>query len=374
MSIESPHDPRDALVRTKYFNQYPQPLERWLWMQGLPQAAERVFWLHWTEGRRHGDWCSEIPLKRVAIECCVDPSTVTRSYQLLKSLGLIHREDPGRDPNNPFCQATAITEVRLPRAFVTELGRSPNRPPKEASLPTPAAPMPAELPSHQSPTPTPPTAMASATTPVETDSTLVTPNPTPATPASPAIPGATATVAPCERPVSHPRPSREETQAMWGRASDGERTRYFLASRDRQTRLEFDPDTQLTPEDRGWILAQLAQLAIAKPTATAAPTTTPKATKAPYQGPRRLSLLHLARTRKRILDTVPGATAAEIFRQVIWAVEEGALRRFDVPLALNIAVKKIRDGAWSRPNRMPPQWMPRAELRGRVGLEQCSAA
>ncbi len=161
---------------------------------------------------------------------------------------------------------------------------------------------------------------------------------------------------------------------MWGRASEGERTRYFLASRDRQTRLEFDADTQLTPEDRGWILAQLAQLAIAKPTATPAPTATPKATKAPYQGPRRLSLLHLARTRKRILDSVPGATAAEIFRQVIWAVEEGALRRFDVPLALNIAVKKIRDGAWSRPNRMPPQWMPRAELRERAGVEQCSAA
>ena len=103
MSLESSQDLRTALVRTKYFNLYPQPLERWLWKQGLPQAAERVFWLHWTEGRRNGDWCSEIPLKRVARECCIDPSTVTRAYQVLKALGLIRRADPGRDPSNPFC-------------------------------------------------------------------------------------------------------------------------------------------------------------------------------------------------------------------------------------------------------------------------------
>src|SRR5271165_785946 len=121
-------DPRGALVRTKYFSLHPKPLERWLWQQGLPQAAERVFWLHWEAGMRSGDWCSEIPLKRVALECAVDPSTVTRSYQVLKSKGLIKREDPGRDPDNPFCQATAITEVRLPREFLTELSRSPNRP------------------------------------------------------------------------------------------------------------------------------------------------------------------------------------------------------------------------------------------------------
>src|SRR5271170_697922 len=124
MSIESPFDPRSALVKTKYFSLHPKPLERYLWRQSLPPAAERVFWLHWEAGMQNGDWCSEIPLKRVALECCVDPSTVTRAYQLLKALGLIRRQDPG----NPFQQATAITEVRLPREFVSELSRSPNRP------------------------------------------------------------------------------------------------------------------------------------------------------------------------------------------------------------------------------------------------------
>ena len=130
MSTESHNairDPRTRLVREKYFSLHPKPLERWLWQQGLPQAAERVFWLHWEEGLRAGDWCSQIPLKRVAAECCVDPSTVTRAYQLLKRQGLIRRQDPGRDEQNPFQQATAITEVLLPRELLTELHRAPNR-------------------------------------------------------------------------------------------------------------------------------------------------------------------------------------------------------------------------------------------------------
>lgn len=37
-------------------------------------------------------------------------------------------QDPGRDPGNPFQQATAVTEVRIPRELLTELGRAPNRP------------------------------------------------------------------------------------------------------------------------------------------------------------------------------------------------------------------------------------------------------
>src|SRR5271155_1935366 len=97
MPIETTWDPRAVLVRDKYFTLHPKPLERWLWQQGLPQAAERIFWLHWQEGTRSGDWCSEIPIKVVARECSIDPSTVTRAYQLLKAKGLIRREDPGRD-------------------------------------------------------------------------------------------------------------------------------------------------------------------------------------------------------------------------------------------------------------------------------------
>ena len=334
MSIDSPFDPRTALVRTKYFNQYPQPLERWLWQQGLPQAAERVFWLHWAEGKRNGDWCSEIPIKRVALECCVDVSTVTRSYQVLKTKGLIKREDPGRDPGNPFCQATAITEVRLPREFLTELSRSPNRPIKDAG----------------------PTESAAVQAPKRAAVILSVAPENP--PVAPAISRGS-------------RPSRQETQALFGRASEGERARFFTASRDRLTTLEFDADTRLTPEDRGQILAQLAQLAAAKPAPTARATS---AARGSHVGPRQLNVLDLARTRKRVFETVPAAAAPEILRQVLWAVEHGALRRFDLPMALNIALKKIREGAWSRPNRMPPNWLPGVRGGERAVPEQCSAA
>ena len=61
--------------------------------------------------------------------------------------------------------------------------------------------------------------------------------------------------------------------------------------------------------------------------------------------------------------------AVEVLRQLVWAVEEGALRRFEVALGVNIALKKIREGAWTRPNRMPPNWARLAALP-----ETCSAA
>src|ERR1700733_13777642 len=127
MSQEFAHDPRARLVREKYFSLRPKPLERWLWAQGIPASAERVFWLHWQEGMQRGDWCSEVPLKRVARECCLDLSTVTRAYQLLARIGCIRRTDPGRDPANPFQQAIAVTEVRVPRELLVELDRHPNR-------------------------------------------------------------------------------------------------------------------------------------------------------------------------------------------------------------------------------------------------------
>jgi hypothetical protein len=326
MSIESAHDPRSALVKTKYFSLHPKPLERWLWKQSLPPAAERVFWLHWEAGMQNGDWCSEIPLKRVAFECCVDPSTVTRAYQLLKALELIRREDPGRDPNNPFQQATAITEVKLPRELVTELSKTPNRPTKSQ--------VPALAESAERPVATP------------ADETVS---------ASP----------------HRARFSRQQTKDMWSRASADERARYFAASRDRLTTLEFDSNTQLTPEDRGEILFQLAQVAAARPIPN--PTKSVSAAAAP-KGPRRLSVLELARVRREILKIVANGAGPEVLRQVIWAVEQGALQRFTVTMAVNIALKKIREGAWGRPHRMPPNWLPQALKSTHAQPEPCSVA
>ena len=126
--LEEAADPRTRLTQDKFFTQRPKPLERWLWRRRVPAAAERVFWFHWSEGARNGDWCSQFALHFIARQCEVDTSTVTRAYQVLKRLGLIRRTDPGRDAANPFEQATCITEVLLPPEMLAELQASPNRP------------------------------------------------------------------------------------------------------------------------------------------------------------------------------------------------------------------------------------------------------
>jgi hypothetical protein len=317
--LNESRDPRVVLIKDKYFSLRPKPLERWLWQQAVPQTAERVFWLHWEEGMKGGDWCSQLSLRQVANLCCVDPSTVTRAYQVLKTLGLIRREDPGRDPANPFQQATAVTEVRVPRALLTELSRSPNRP-----------------------------ATKGARAESKAGEVIV------AAPVS----------KPCKGSIPAHHPTRQEAQAMWTRVSVGERARHFQASRNGVRRIDFDPDTRLSPEEQGHLLTQLEQMANAR----SAPPPAPKSVQgAVYSAPRKLSVLELARTRKRISEAVAGSDVADTLRQVVWAVEEGALRRFDLPLAVNIAVKKIREGAWTRPNRMPPNWL-------RALPETCGAA
>jgi hypothetical protein len=42
--------------------------------------------------------------------------------------------------------------------------------------------------------------------------------------------------------------------------------------------------------------------------------------------------------------------------EIAWAVERGVLAKHDVHFALNIAVKKVREGQWKRPYRMPPNF------------------
>jgi hypothetical protein len=334
MSIETHNaarDPRTALVREKYFSLRPKPLERWLWQQGLPQAAERVFWVHWEEGMKAGDWCSQIPLRLVASLCCVDPSTVTRAYQVLKKLDLIRREDPGRDPGNPFQQATAITEVRIPRELLTELSRAPNRPQRrqeEGSDRRPAALAPRA---------------ATGTSPVPTRS--------------------------CEAPTvaEGPPADRNLIGKAIGKLSDAERARFVAASRACTTHLEFEANTRLDPEERAAVLGVLASFARTK--TAPIPAEVAESRRAERMARRPISPLEGARLRRNLLELLPRPAAGEALREILWSMEEGALNRFDVPHAINIALKKVREGAWTRPNRMPPNW------RGsRAAPETCSAA
>lgn len=315
MSGQIYRDPRTALTQDKYFTLRPKALERWIWQRGLAQAAERVFWVHWEEGMRAGDWCSQLSLRRVADLCCVDPSTVTRAYQQLKAAGLIQREDAGRDPANPFQQATALTEVRLPRELLAVLNRAPNRGRRsEAAAPAP---------------------------------------PVVAAPSAAAIPAEIPLETPVETPL--PKVSMREAMRVVGKLSASEKAAYDHAWREKLGTMTFDAQTSLNAEEQRVALLQLQ--AIAQPgRAAAAAQSRPATSAAPMSGPRRLTPLEGARLRKRVGESVEGTEVPETFRQILWAVEEGALRRFEPAKAVNIALKKLREGAWTRPNRMPPQW------------------
>jgi hypothetical protein len=339
MSIESAHDPRSALVKTKYFSLHPKPLERWLWKQALPPAAERVFWLHWEAGMQRGDWCSEIPLKRVAVECCVDPSTVTRAYQVLKALGLIRREDPGRDPNNPFCQATAVTEVRLPRDLLVELDRHPSRQARPSLTVT--------EPASQGPSAQPTTPAA----PVEPNTPLA------AKPQDPFL---------GLRAAERRRALSELEHAM----SAAEQHAYREALRTHSPHMSFDDDSKVCAEARGRLLQFLSVVA-AQPR-NEPPISTPMAPKSAHPRPRKLSVFELARLNRDIQKLTTCAAAPDLVRQVIWSIEEGALQRFAIPHAIHIAIKKLREGSWTRPNRMPPNWM--RSISAPSTLETCRRA
>jgi hypothetical protein len=330
-SIARHRDPRTVLVQDKFFSLRPQPLEQWLWKQAIPAAAERVFWVHWEAGMRAGDWCSQIPIRLVAARCCLDPSTVTRAYQVLGRLGLLRREDPGRDPGNPFQQATAVTEVRLPRELLVEMDRSPNRSARR---------------------PDPPRAEAVAS-----------PIPAAAPPAPAAAPN---------QPPGHLK--FRDYQRIQGKFSAAEKVRYREAWEQGRETMAFDPDSSVSALEQAHICWQLHLQARPPVVEAPRPVATPNARPGnAFVGPRRLTVLEAARLRRRIGEVVATAEAAEAFRQVLWSVEEGALRRFEVAHAINIAAKKLRAGEWTRPNRMPPNWMRGEVLRAAVP-ESCVAA
>jgi hypothetical protein len=352
VATASLHDPRVRLVREKYFSVRPKPLERWLWSKNVPASAERVFWLHWQEGQLRGDWCSEIPLRRVAHECDLDVSTVTRAYQCLVRLGCIRRTDPGRDPANPFQQATAVTEVRIPGELLQTLNRYPNR--KHPTEPQQAA-EPGRAHNQQRP--------------VEHESETTT-----------AVP-ATAEAAACT-----PKPASSLT-ALTGRdrakalaeitalLSPTERDAYHAALRLHRPTMPFGSDTKVSAEKRAFLQETLATLAA--DAALTGVSRTPPANPSTHSAPRKLSLFHIARLKRDIQSATSTAAAPELLRQVVWSIEAGALRRFSPLHALHIALKKIREGSWTRPNRMPPNWarsLSTAALSAASAHEACSAA
>ena len=323
--LEEAADPRTRLSQDKFFTQRPKPLERWLWRRRVPAAAERVFWFHWSEGARNGDWCSQFALHFIARQCEVDTSTVTRAYQVLKRLGLIRRTDPGRDAANPFEQATCITEVLLPPEMLVELQASPNRP------------SPRTRPRGQASTPLP---VASAPTPR----------------------------------LPHPHEHLDLTQRrarlkeLAAALSPTEQDRWNKAICGSARSLDFDPETRVPAQIQAEIQQYLAARETPKSVALAPPS--PAAAAPPR--PRRLSVFDIARLRHGLQKLGSVQDADELTRQVLWSIEAGSLRQFGVMHAVNIALKKIREGQWTRPNRMPPNWL--RKLSDAAQPETCGGA
>jgi hypothetical protein len=141
----------------------------------------------------------------------------------------------------------------------------------------------------------------------------------------------------------------------------------MAASRACTTHLEFEANTRLGPEERAAVLGVLASFAKTRtapiPAAVAAGRRTERLAHRP------ISPLEAARLRRTLLELLPRPAAGEALREILWSMEEGSLNRFDVPHAINTALKLVREARWTRPNRMPPNWR-----SSRAAAETCSAA
>jgi hypothetical protein len=298
-------DPRVTLLREKFYSMRPEPLEQWFYRSAVPPSAERVYWHHWKLGARDESFVSQVPIREVARELCLDPGTVTRAYQVLVRLGLLVRVEPARDPRDPYRQPIAVTEVRVPRELVCELDRHPTRRARTVVAAGPARPV------------------------------------TPATPVS-AVPAAASPA------------DVELFRRAHGALSAAEQGRYVQAYRHRLTAFEFDANTRLAPEERAALLTCLASNARAMPTARPQDA----ATRDRERGPRRLTALDAIRIRRGLAAAadLAGPPPQDTLREIAFAVEEGALTRWPVPHAINIALKKLREAAWTRPKGMPAGW------------------
>jgi hypothetical protein len=142
-----------------------------------------------------------------------------------------------------------------------------------------------------------------------------------------------------------------------------ERRQFNECQRLHQSALQFDEPSRLNAEQRGKLL-QWLQICARTPAATTVATPNSATQPVPLSGPRRLTVFELARLRRELTGIVDPTMVSERLRETVWSIEEGALRRFQPLHAIRIALKKMREGAWARPNRMPPNW---ARPLGQVG-------
>ena len=128
-----------------------------------------------------------------------------------------------------------------------------------------------------------------------------------------------------------------------------------------RTEMVFAADSQVSAEDQARLCQILTLMARPTPTTehsdtTATPRRVGRLAPAKTHRPRKLTTFELGRLSRDLQSAASIANAPELMRQVVWSIETGSLRRFDTRHALHIALKKIREGQWTRPHRMPPNW------------------
>jgi hypothetical protein len=137
--------------------------------------------------------------------------------------------------------------------------------------------------------------------------------------------------------------------------SASERGAYQEALRMHRPTMTFDLDSKLPEEGRAMVLQVLSSMAAIPAPAECTGGST--VTSGRETRRRQLALFELARLKRDIQNASSSTASPELLRQVAWSIEVGALRRFSPLHAINIALKKIREGTWSRPHRMPPNWV-----------------
>jgi hypothetical protein len=138
------------------------------------------------------------------------------------------------------------------------------------------------------------------------------------------------------------------------RMSAAEQRAFDEAQRLHTSGMSFGENSQLSAEQRATVLTFLEICAVKPAVPTAASSSSASSTVP--SGPRKLTVFELARLRRELHAAADPIEANERLREVVWSIEQGALRRFQSLHAMRIALKKIREGAWTRPNRMPPNW------------------
>jgi DNA-binding MarR family transcriptional regulator len=345
-------DVRRWLCERKYFGLRPEPLQRYLYQLNVSRSAERVFWLHWDLGYRHGDFCSEVPVSEVARRVCLNASSVTRAYQCLRRHGLIRRQDQGRDPRTPFRALTAVTEVLLPRAVLGELLAAPDRgAPRTAKA--------VEVRSRAEPHVTPGAGIEPAKASTSTAEPAAAADLAANTSSTACVTEALPTPSSASMSTLSARPDRATLLRLFAKLTENERREFWRAQRAAAAgtpcRWQPAPGSALSADEAAQLSAlaeQVNQAPVPRPSAELR-----SGTRTPSSSPARLlNALSLAYLRRALARLVSAGELEERMREVVWSAECGSLAKFEPRHALNIALKKVRLQEWTRPHRMPARW------------------